>query len=154
MTHGHGRERECRRANTNPSFGSLRSAGCADVTFGRKLAHRFAEVFVLVCGAVSCSVPSSMPERPRVVRIQARKFAFSPSSIHLRKGIPVTLELESLDRVHGFAISDLDTRANIVPGRLTHIEVLPKKTGSFVFRCDVFCGDGHEDMVGTFVVDP
>jgi hypothetical protein len=55
--------------------------------------------FLVACGAASCSLPSSTPERPRVVRIQARKFAFLPEVIHLRQGIPATLELESLDRV-------------------------------------------------------
>lgn len=66
----------------------------------------------------------------------------------------MTLELESLDRVHGFEIPGLGTRADIVPGRLARIDVTPKEAGSLRFRCDVFCGDGHEDMVGMLVVDP
>ena len=27
------------------------------------------------------------------------------------------------------------------------------KAGRFDFLCDVFCGDGHEDMSGTLIVD-
>ena len=29
---------------------------------------------------------------------------------------------------------------------------MPDKTGKFTFSCDVFCGDGHEEMTGTIVV--
>jgi hypothetical protein len=30
----------------------------------------------------------------------------------------------------------------------------PDKEGTFPFHCDVFCGDGHEDMTGMLVVEP
>ncbi len=128
-----------------------RGRGSARVEGGGR---RFAGALVLACAVASCSVPASAPERPRVVRIQARKFAFSPSAVHVRKGVPVTLELESLDRVHGFEIPDLGKRADVVPGRLARLDVTSKESGSLRFRCDVFCGEGHEDMVGTIVVDP
>jgi cytochrome c oxidase subunit 2 len=30
---------------------------------------------------------------------------------------------------------------------------VPDKAGNFAFFCDVFCGDGHEDMDGTLVIE-
>ena len=33
-----------------------------------------------------------------------------------------------------------------------HDEATPDKAGTFIFLCDVFCGDGHEGMNGTLVV--
>ena len=30
----------------------------------------------------------------------------------------------------------------------------PDEEGTYAFHCDVFCGDGHEDMTGKLVVDP
>jgi len=33
------------------------------------------------------------------------------------------------------------------------VTITPDKPGTFVFFCDVFCGDGHEEMAGTLVVE-
>lgn len=119
-----------------------------------RIAHRLAIVAAFVASAASCSSPSSTPSRPRIVRIQAHKFAFAPDVVHARRGVPLELELESLDRVHGFEIGDLGKRADVVPGRVARLEITPREPGSFSFRCDVFCGDGHERMIGTVIVDP
>ena len=70
----------------------------------------------------------------------------------LKKGEPVILELVSEDRIHGFKMPDFGLRADIVPGQETRVSLTPDKAGSFAFFCDVFCGDGHEDMDGTLVV--
>jgi cytochrome c oxidase subunit 2 len=40
-----------------------------------------------------------------------------------------------------------------VPGQETRVPLVPDKAGSFGFLCDVFCGDGHEDMEGTLVIE-
>jgi len=89
---------------------------------------------------------------PRVVRISAKKFAFTPAEVRLRKGEPVVLELVSEDRVHGFNVQAFGIRKDIVPKEVTRVALTPDKAGTFPFRCDVFCGDGHEEMTGTLVV--
>ena len=61
--------------------------------------------------------------------------------------------LTSLDRIHGFKMPDFGVRADIIPDRETRLTITPQKAGSFVFFCDIFCGDGHEDMGGTLVVE-
>jgi len=43
-------------------------------------------------------------------------------------------------------------RADMVPGKTTRLRLVPDKTGTFVFLCDVFCGTGHEEMNGKLVV--
>jgi len=35
---------------------------------------------------------------------------------------------------------------------VTRVRIVPDRTGRFEFRCDVFCGSGHEDMAGEIVV--
>ena len=42
---------------------------------------------------------------------------------------------------------------NPVPGQETRVDLTPDKVGTFSFHCDVFCGDGHEDMEGTLIVE-
>ena len=84
----------------------------------------------------------------RVIRIVAKKFEFTPSEIRLEKGVPVMLELTTDDVAMGFSVPDFKADVEIFPGKVAQLRLLPDKTGSFDFICDVFCGDGHEDMGG------
>ena len=88
----------------------------------------------------------------RVIHITARNFAFSPDSITLKKGEPVVFEISSGDRKHGFSLRAFGVRSDVLPGKVSRIRFTPDKTGKFSFSCDVFCGDGHEEMTGTVVV--
>lgn len=94
---------------------------------------------------------NSAAEEP-VIRITAKKFEYDPHEIILKKGVPVTIELTSLDRVHGFNLPDFKTRVDVIPGMVTRVRLVPDKAGTFAFFCDVFCGDGHEEMSGKIVV--
>ena len=88
----------------------------------------------------------------KVIRINAKKFDFTPSEITVKKGVPVALELTSSDRVHGFSLPDFKLTAKIEPGKVTRVEFTPDKTGEFTFSCNIFCGSGHEDMAGSLIV--
>jgi cytochrome c oxidase subunit 2 len=88
----------------------------------------------------------------REIHITAKKFAFTPDTITLKKGEPVVLVLSSQDRKHGFSLRGFGVRAELNPGETARIQFTPNKTGKFTFSCDVFCGEGHEDMTGTVVV--
>ena len=88
----------------------------------------------------------------RVIHITAKKFDFSPDSITLKKGEPVVFEISSADREHGFNLRAFGVRTNVSPGKVSRIRFTPDKTGKFTFSCDVFCGDGHEEMTGTVIV--
>jgi cytochrome c oxidase subunit 2 len=92
------------------------------------------------------------PQSEQVIRISAKTFEFEPSEITVKKGIPVTLELVSLDRHHGFKLPTFQMRAGIKPGSVEKIRFVPDRTGTFTFLCDVFCGDQHEEMSGTLTV--
>ena len=88
----------------------------------------------------------------QVVKITARKFAFMPHEVTLKKGVPVILELTTEDVFMGFNAPDLGARADIVPGKTMRVRVVPDKAGKVVFLCDVFCGSGHEEMSGLITV--
>jgi len=89
----------------------------------------------------------------QVIRITAKKFEYSPKEIRLKKGVPAVLEFTSLDRLHGFNCPDLGVRTDIIPGKVSTLRVVPQKAGTFDFHCDIFCGEGHEDMTGTIIVE-
>jgi cytochrome c oxidase subunit 2 len=90
----------------------------------------------------------------RVVKMTARRFTYSPETIEVEQGVPVVLELTSLDRDHGFTIPDLALRIDVEPGKTARVRFVPEKAGTFLFHCDIFCGSGHEEMAGTMVVTP
>src|SRR5689334_9686088 len=97
----------------------------------------------------SAKAPASAEQ---VIHLTAKKFEYTPNEITLKKGVPVTIEITSLDRDHGFKIPELGVRADVKPGETTRVRIVPDRVGRFEFRCDVFCGSGHEDMAGEFVV--
>jgi cytochrome c oxidase subunit 2 len=89
---------------------------------------------------------------PREIAMQARRFEFTPTVVQVAAGESVVLVVRSLDFIHGLSIPDLGVRADLVPGRVTRIELKSLRAGSFDFVCDNFCGDGHERMHGRIVV--
>ena len=83
---------------------------------------------------------------PRVIEIKAKKFAFSPSEVTLKKGEPVILRLSSEDRAHGFLLKPLKIDTDITPGKATDITVTPTANGQYLVICDHYCGTGHGNM--------
>jgi cytochrome c oxidase subunit II len=105
----------------------------------------------LLSGLVIYGRSNAVPVE-RVIHITAKKFEFSPDSITLKKGEPVVFEISSEDRKHGFSLRAFGVRSDVLPGKVSRIRFTPDKTGKFTFSCDVFCGEGHEEMTGTVVV--
>jgi len=95
---------------------------------------------------------ADQPEQ--VIKITAKKFEYSPNEIRIKMGVPVVFEFTSLDRVHGFTVPGLGgIRATIEPGKITQVRIVAPKAGTYEFHCDLFCGDGHEDMTGKIIVE-
>ena len=87
-----------------------------------------------------------------VIELTVKRFEYSPREIRLKKGVPVVLEITSLDVPHGFNLPDLHVRADVLPGRVTRVRLIPDRAGTFTFRCDVFCGTRHEELDGSVIV--
>ena len=98
------------------------------------------------------SVLAQTRPAPRTIEITARRFQFMPAEIPLTVGEPVVIAVTSLDFIHGMNLPDLGKRFDLVPGRVTRFELQPTQAGVIEFLCDNFCGDGHEEMHGRFVV--
>jgi cytochrome c oxidase subunit 2 len=91
-------------------------------------------------------------EQGQVIKVEARRFVFTPKEIAVKKGQPVILEFTSLDFVHGFNVPGLKLRADLPPGQITRVRFTPDQAGTYMFVCDNFCGEGHEEMQGRIVV--
>lgn len=104
---------------------------------------------LLGAGALGVGAATS---KEKVIRIVARRFTYTPDRITLKKDVPVVLELTTADVLMGFNVPDFGARADIVPGKVAKLRLVPDKTGTFTFLCDIFCGSGHETMSGTLTV--
>ena len=104
----------------------------------------------LLAGAMAGVAARAQSER--VVKVLAKKFVFVPDTIELEKGETVVFEFTSADVFMGFFAPDFKARSDIIPGMTTKLRFTPDKAGTFPFICDVFCGDGHENMAGTLVI--
>jgi len=88
-----------------------------------------------------------------VIEITAKRFAFTPDKITLKKGQTVKLRLRSEDVTHGFFLRPLHLDETIPAGGTTEVTVTPDAAGTFTTICDHFCGSGHGNMNMTIVVE-
>jgi cytochrome c oxidase subunit 2 len=57
--------------------------------------------------------------------------------------------------VHGIKSDDLGIPMTTIPnGKVIEVTFTPKKAGTYVLHCQIFCGPGHADMALTIVVTP
>ena len=103
---------------------------------------------LLAAGIAAAAFGAAAFAQEKVIRVVARKFEFVPAEIMLEKGVPVVLELTAPEVTMGFSAPAFNVDVEIPPGMPVRVRLLPDKAGTFDFICDVFCGDGHEDMAG------
>ncbi len=88
----------------------------------------------------------------RVVSVTAKKFEFTPSTIIVKQGEPVRLEVTSQDVEHGLQIKDFGIEKPLPPKETVEFEFTPEDPGSHHFHCSVYCGKGHDQMHGELIV--
>ena len=106
----------------------------------------------------------------QVVNMTAKKYEYTPASVHVKKGTKVQLRITALDHQHGFKINVYpdggDTKGapglvftapqdcwTIPKGQTLTIEFVANTAGSYPFKCCKFCGFGHMGMKGELIVD-
>lgn len=83
----------------------------------------------------------------------ARQWAFEPATITVNEGDTVVINIKSTDVAHGIAISAFGVNEKLEPGKVTKVQFIADKKGTFPFVCSVFCGSGHGAMRGTLIVE-
>lgn len=84
---------------------------------------------------------------PRRIVIEAKRFAFDPGEITLKKGEPVILVVKSVDVAHGLRFRELNVNIKVSARGTAEVHFTPMQTGDFVGHCSVFCGSGHGTMM-------
>lgn len=111
------------------------------------MVRRFTRLMFLgFFAAAMCPHTARAQSAPQRIEITAKRFAFSPSEITLKKGQPVVLVLKSKDVAHGLRFRDLNVSVRVKAGGTAEVQFTPTQAGDFVGHCYVFCGSGHGSM--------
>lgn len=107
----------------------------------------------IVAAAVSLA-PATSSAHPSI-DIAVANWKFTPDTITIPVGEPTTLRLTTTSGVHGIKSDDLGIPMTTIPnGKVVEVTFTPKKAGTYVLHCQIFCGPGHPDMALTVVVTP
>ena len=93
------------------------------------------------------------------VAVIAKRWEFFPSTITVRKDVPVKIHITTVDVPHGFSLPDLSQGSWVVAsdklkkGEIVTFTYTFTDAGEFVFACNVFCGSGHTKMKGKIIVE-
>ncbi len=100
-------------------------------------------------------LPLPMPAPvARTIRIEASQYAFTPGEIQVNPGDRVTIELVSMDVMHGLTLDGYNLNLTAEPGQPARGTFVAEKAGVVRFRCAVPCGNLHPFMIGKLQIGP
>ena len=77
------------------------------------------------------------------------------NELHVPVGRPVKLIMTSEDVIHDVFVPAFRVKADVVPGRYTHLWFQPTRPGRYQLFCAEYCGTRHSGMTGQVIVmDP
>jgi cytochrome c oxidase subunit 2 len=106
----------------------------------------------LIAGCMVIPFQAPAADTPKRIEVVAKRFAYMPAEITLKKGDPVVIVLRSDDVTHGIKFKELGIDSEIRKGAATELPFTPTRTGDFVGHCSRFCGAGHGSMTLTLHV--
>lgn len=89
------------------------------------------------------------------IRVRAYKWGWefnypgghSDSDLHIPKGQPIRLTLESADVIHSFWVPAFRIKRDAVPGRYNRIHFEATEPGDYLALCAEYCGTSHSTML-------
>lgn len=91
-------------------------------------------------------VALSLHAETRTIEVHAKRYAFVPDQVTLKKGEPVTIIMDSDDVAHSLRIDGLNVNIKAMGGERAQQTFTPQQLGNFAGKCGVFCGSGHGKM--------
>ena len=131
----------------------------------------FAIAAIIVLSTASYWTTLAQTQPPHVIAVNAKKYEFMPSEIHVKQGEKVELRVHSLDVTHGIKL-DLypegakskgapglvfdqpDANGKVQKGEDQILDFTAQEPGTYDFKCARICGMGHGRMKGKLIVDP
>ena len=115
----------------------------------------FALVTLAVLATLALNAPpvGTAAAEETAIKMTAKKYAFDPSVIKVKKDDHVKLVITALDHDHGFKLEAFHVDQLLKKGEATTIEFTADQSGTFPFECSHFCGMGHRKMKGELTVE-
>lgn len=117
------------------------------------LASGLTLALVLVALLAPLPIRAAAPQERRF-SITASQWNFQPGTVRVNRGDRVTIELDSVDVLHGLFVDGYEIKTVAEPGRPGVLTFVADRDGAFHFRCAVPCGNLHPFMIGKLVVGP
>jgi heme/copper-type cytochrome/quinol oxidase subunit 2 len=108
---------------------------------------------VLIALLAPLPIRAAAPQA-RTINITASQWNFQPGTVRVNQGDTVTINLESVDAVHGLFVDGYEVKTVGEPGRPGVLTFVADRGGAFHFRCAIPCGNLHPFMIGKLVVGP
>jgi len=83
----------------------------------------------------------------RVITVNAKKWAFTPNKIRVKKWERVVIKINNIDVVHGIDIPKMWIEENY------EFLLDTSKVWVFEFKCENYCGEGHSTMEWKIIVE-
>ena len=87
-------------------------------------------------------------------RIITTQFAFVPQCVVVPADRQVTLRFASPDVIHGILVTGTNVNTMVVPGYVSQVHTVFRRTGDLLMPCHEYCGLGHTQMLATVRVVP
>jgi len=101
----------------------------------------------LLCSIATASADSD-------IEIHAVPSTFTPNVVKVHAGVVSHLKFTGTEGVHEIESSELGIPATtLAPGKDVVVDVKPAKPGTYVLHCEIVCGEDHDKMALTIVVE-
>lgn len=126
----------------------------------------------LLTGKFACaqSADTTSDNSVKVIEMSAKKYEFTPSEIHVKKGTRIRLTVHSVDETHGVKLTlfpegskDKSTpglkfdnpqeNGKVEKGTDQVLEFVAVEPGTYDFKCAKVCGMSHGKMKGKLIVE-
>lgn len=96
------------------------------------------------------------------VTMDTFRFGYDPEVIHVHMDETVVLKLNGEAEenesnlgltTHTFTIDEFSVNLKVEVNETVKTVFTPTKRGRFSFYCNVYCGEGHDDMKGLLIVE-
>lgn len=133
---------------------ALLLAGCATITPQTETTTTGADTTVVSTQTWANTPTTDTTTTPaadeyRIITVDAKRWAYSPNVITVKKGEKVKLKINNVDTDHNAKFETMKTTTD----KDGYIILDTSTAGTFIFKCADFCGEGHRDMKGTVIVE-
>jgi cytochrome c oxidase subunit II len=111
-----------------------------------------AKIFFTLSRSPSDAMPIYVTGKQWMWKLQHLEGQREINELHVPVGRAVRLIMSSEDVIHSFYVPAFRVKADVLPGRYTHLWFKATQPGEYHLFCAEYCGTKHSGMIGKVVV--